>query len=171
MSYVASTNHGTLTSAKTPTNIAIKAIDFGADFNVIGHSSNEVRLVSNKSPLGREDRFRFACADVANIYTNSGIDRASQSQLKTGNKLLIGASSIHTFTNEDGDTYDKPIYGTTTITVPKDPAETQALLEDFVALMFAGMATWAKVNAVGTPYVGDRLWTMLRHVLLNQEVV
>lgn len=169
MSYTANTNHGTLTSAKTPTNVSIQAIDFDADFNVIAQSSNEVRLVSNKSPLGREDRFRFAVADVSNIYTNSGIDRASQSQLKSGTKLLIGASTIHTFTDENGNSYDKPMYGTFTCTVPKDPAETQALLEDFVGMMYAGMANYAKTGATGTPTVGARLWNMLRHVLENQQ--
>lgn len=169
MSYTASTNHGTLTSAKTPTNVAIKAIDFDADFNVIAQSSNEVRLVSNKSPLGREDRFRFAVSDVTNIYTNSGIDRASQSQLKSGTKLLIGASTIHTFTDENGNSYDKPMYGTLTLTAPKDPAETQALLEDFVGLLYAGAANYAKSSATGTPTVGARLWNMLRHVLENQQ--
>lgn len=169
MSYTATTNHGTLTGAKTPTNVGVKAIDFGADFNVISQSSNEVRLVSNKSPLGREDRYRFAVADVANIYTNSGIDRAAQSQLKSGTKILVGASTVHTFTDENGNTYDKPMYGTFTCTVPKDPAETQALLEDFVGMMYAGMAEWAKSAASGEPKVGDRLWNMLRHVLINQQ--
>jgi hypothetical protein len=168
--YTAITNHGSLTTAKAPQTIGATALNFGADFNVIAQSPNEVRLISNKSPLGREDKFRFAVSDVANIYTNSGIDRAAQSQLKTGTKILIGGSTVHTFTDENGNTYDKPMYGTFTMTVPKDPAESEELVADFVGMMFAAMSEWAKSEASGSPDMQSRLWNMLRHVLNPQEV-
>lgn len=171
MSYVAAANHGTLTSAKAQTFATPKALAFGSDFEKISESKDEVRLVSNKSPLGREDKFRFAISEVANIYANSGIDKALQSQLKSGTKILVSASNVHTFTDSTtGDVYDKPIFGTVTLTVPKDPAETSALVMDFVAYMMAGLADWALSGATGTPTEADRIWAMLRHRLSPSEI-
>lgn len=171
MSYVASANHGTLTSAKAQTFVTPKAINFGTDFEKVSESKDEIRLVSNKSPLGREDKFRFAISEVANIYSNSGIDKALQSQLKSGTKILVGASAVHTFVDSTtGDVYDKPIFGTITLTVPKDPAETSALVQDFIALLMAGLADYAAAAATGTPTEADRVWAMLRHRLSPSEI-
>lgn len=170
MSYTASANHGAMTSAKTQTYVTPKAIDFASDFNVIQSGTNDITLVSNKSPLGREDRFRFAYADVANIYSSSGIEKASQSQLKTGAKIVIVGSCVHTFTDTDGNSYDKPIYGTVTMTIPKDPAETSTLVDDFVSYLMAGLSDFAKTGASGTPTESGRLWNMFRHVVSPSEI-
>lgn len=171
MSYTASTNHGTVTSAKAQTFITPKALQFGDDYEKVAESKDEVRLVSNKSPLGREDKFRFAISEVANIYTNSGIDKAMQSQLKSGTKVLFGANSVLTFTDSGtGDVYDKPIYGTITLTVPKDPAITSAIVQDFVAQLMAGLADYAASAATGTPTEADRVWAALRHRLSPSEI-
>lgn len=171
MSFTASANHGTMTSAKSQTFVTPKAIDFGADFNKTVESAGAVSFISNKSPLGKEDRYRFMISEVANIYNNSGIDRANQSQLKTGIKIANTYRGIHTFTDATtGESYDKPIAATVTFTVPKDPAETQTLLEDLIAMVMAGLADFAKSAATGTPKESDRLWAQLRGVLAPSEI-
>jgi hypothetical protein len=171
MSYVVSTNHGSVTAAKSQTFVTPKALNFGADYELVSQSKDECRLVSNKSPLGSEDKFRFAISEIANIYTNSGIDKAFQSQLKTGTKILVGASSVLTFTDStSGDVYEKPIYGSITLTVPKDPAMTSTVVADFISQIMAGLADWAASAATGTPSESDRVWAMLRHRLAPSEI-
>jgi hypothetical protein len=169
--FVVTTNHGTMTSAKSQTFVTPKAIDFGSDFEKVMESKDELRLVSNKSPLGREDKYRFAISEVSNIYTNSGIDKALQSQLKSGTKILFGSSGVLTFTDAtSGDVYDKPIYGTVALTVPKDPAMTATVVADFIAQLMAGLADYAASAATGTPTEQDRIWAALRHRLAPSEV-
>lgn len=171
MAYVVSTNHGQVTLAKPQIFVLPKPLNFGADYEKVAESKDEVRFVSNKSPLGREDKFRFATSEVSNIYTNSGIDRALQSQLKSGTKILFGASSVLSFVDDtSGDTYDKPIYGTVTLTVPKDPAVTLEFVQDFIAQLMAGLADWADESASGTPTEAKRIWAALRHRLSPSEI-
>lgn len=171
MSFVVTTNHGSVSAAKSQTYVTPKALNFGDDYEVVNTSKDEVNLVSNKSPLGCEDKFRFAISNIANIYTNSGIDKAMQSQLKSGVKILCGASSVLTFTDSaTGDVYEKPIFGSITLTVPKDPAMTSAIVQDFIAQIMAGLADWAASGATGTPTESDRIWAMLKHRLTPSEI-
>lgn len=171
MAYSANANNGRVTPAKTPVVFSPYSWDWRSDFNVVKTTPEELRLVSNKSPLGRETAFRFGYTNVSNIYNNSGIDRAVQDQHKTGVRALVGCTKVYTFTDaETGSTYDKPAEAHLIMTVGKDPAVDVALITDLIATLMSGLYDYESGEGQGTATLPTRMLNMLRGILLPQKL-
>lgn len=171
MAYTPSTNDGVTTAAKTPTVLAPYAWMLNEDFNVVSTTPSEIRMISNKSPLGKETRLRFGYSNIANIYANSGIDKALQDQHKTGVRALVGCSKVYTFTDSvTGNSYDKPASAHLIVNMGKDPAVDVVLMSDLLRTLLLGLYNYAPTGSSNTGTAPDRVLNMLRGILVPQNL-
>lgn len=96
-------------------------VNYKADFRVQKNGTNDVTLVNLTSPVDRPERFRFAISDVANIYTNSGIDSSVWAANRQGQSLLIQVSEVYSVTDSTDPSFrvDLPIVCNITLKTPK----------------------------------------------------
>lgn len=170
MAYVGQANNGEVTLAKSLVTLDPYSWDWSKDFNVVKATPEEIRVISNKSPLGKETAFRFGAQTISNIYTNSGIDRAMQDQHKTGVRALVGCTKVYTFTDEvTGQTYDKPASCHLILNAGKDPAWDVDLTADLLKTLLMGLYDYAPVDG-STPATSPlRMLNMLRGILIPQK--
>lgn len=96
-------------------------VNFGADFRVQKNATTDVTLVNLTSPIDRPEKFRFAISDIANVYTNTGIDPSVWGASRQGQSLLIQVSEVLSVTDSADPSYrvDLPVVCNITIKTPK----------------------------------------------------
>lgn len=96
-------------------------INFGTDFRVQKNGTTDITLVNLTSPIDRPEKFRFAISDIANIYTNTGIDPSVWGANRQGQSLLIQLSEILSVTDSADPSYrvDLPVVCNITLKTPK----------------------------------------------------
>lgn len=115
-------------------------INFGKDFSVQKNGTTDVTLVNLTTPVDRPEKFRFAISDVANIYTNTGIDPSVWGTSKQGQSVLIQLTEILSVTDDADPKYrvDLPIQCNITLKVPKNGLITSDYLKTFIGRAVSG---------------------------------
>lgn len=96
-------------------------INFGKDFRVQKNGITDVTLTNLTSPIDQPEKFRFAISDIANIYTNTGIDPSVWGANKQGQSVLIQLSEVISVTDSTDPSYrvDLPVVCNITLKTPK----------------------------------------------------
>lgn len=105
-------------------------VNFGKDFRVQKNGITDVTITNLTCPLDQPEKFRFAISDIANIYTNSGVDPSVQGANKQGQSLLIQLSEVYSVTDSADPSYrvDLPITCNITFKSPKNSLITSDIL-------------------------------------------
>lgn len=105
-------------------------VNYKSDFRVQKNGTTDVTLVNMTSPVDRPEKFRFAISDIANIYTNTGIDPSAWGASKAGQSVLIQLSEIASVTDSTDPSFrvDLPLTCNITIKCPKSSLITPAYL-------------------------------------------
>lgn len=111
----------TAISGVTSLNFPRGLINFKADFRVQKNNTNDVTLINLTSPVDQPEKFRFAISDIANIYTNTGIDPSVWGANRQGQSLLIQVSEVFSVTDSADPSYrvDLPVVCNITLKTPK----------------------------------------------------
>lgn len=116
-------------------------INFAKDFRVQKSGVADVTLVNLTSPIDRAEKFRFALSDIANIYTNTGIDPSVWGANKQGQSLLVQLSEVISVTDSVDPSYrvDLPIVCNITLKTPKSSLISADQLITFVGRAVSGL--------------------------------
>lgn len=115
-------------------------INFATDFRVQKNGTTDVTLTNLTSPIDRPEKFRFALSDIANIYTNTGIDPSVWGANKQGQSLLIQLSEVISVTDTVDPTFrvDLPLTCNITVKAPKSSLITSDYLLAFIGRAVSG---------------------------------
>lgn len=116
-------------------------VNYKADFRVQKNGTNDVTLVNLTSPVDRSERFRFAISDIANIYTNSGIDPSVWAANRQGQSLLIQVSEVLSVTDSADPSYrvDLPMVCNITLKTPKSGLITSDMIMTLLGRAVSGV--------------------------------
>lgn len=114
--------------------IACPTLNFGVDYAVKDANASEATLVNLTGTVADVETIRIKRADVANVYTNSGIDPSYQAPSKRGQSIVTQINAVYTVSDSDDASYrvDLPVQCHLVLKLPHNP-----LLTEEVALELA----------------------------------
>lgn len=126
-------------------------INFKADFVVQKNAITDVTLVNMSSPLDRPEKFRFAVNDIANIYTNTGIDPSVWAASTKGESLLCQVTEVLSVTDTTDPSYrvDLPITCNITLKFPKNALITSTQLQTLLGRAVSGFYETGDLTTAG----------------------
>lgn len=98
-----------------------QVLNFNKDYRAkTDSSSKEIVLVNLTSPLDRPEKIRIAHSDIANVYSNSGIDASLSAPTKRGVSILCQETNVVSITDATDPDYriDLPVSYHLVIKVP-----------------------------------------------------
>lgn len=131
MARVTSTGYtDTAISGVSSLNFPRGLVNFAKDFSVQKNGTTDVTLTNLTCPIDQPEKFRFAISDIANIYTNTGIDPSVWGANRQGQSLLIQLSEVLSVTDSTDPDFrvDLPVTCNITFKVPKSSYITTASL-------------------------------------------
>lgn len=146
--------------------ITTAPVNFKDDFRVLRSGEGEARIVNTTTPLDRPEIFRFACQNISNVYTGSGIAPAMQGPLKTGRSILVQLSDIYSVEQAgvSEDLYQMPISGHLVLRVPNSEHITEELIFNHLSRLLAGLYDTGSDST-------SRLRGLVRGSLLPKDVL
>lgn len=97
MALTVNTNYGATGTTDHPAGTVSRQVanlNWLTDWGLKSATSSEVVLVNRLSPRDAKNKIRFSVTDVANVYTNSGIQANYQLPSRQGISLLAQATAI-----------------------------------------------------------------------------
>lgn len=96
----------TAISGATATQLTLPTLNYRADFRVSKDEPNEAILTNLTSPISQPERIRTAHSDVANVYSNTGIDPTMYYASKKGTQLLAQLTDVFKVTDSADAAYE-----------------------------------------------------------------
>lgn len=108
-------------SGVTSLNFPRGLVNFGKDFSVQKNGTTDVTLTNLTCPIDQPEKFRFAISDIANVYTNTGIDPSVWGANRQGQSVLIQLSEVLSVTDSTNPEFrvDLPVTCNITFKAPK----------------------------------------------------
>lgn len=124
----------------TPEFGAIPGLNWSADFAVSKDVPGEAILQNVTSPLNLPESFRFAQQTVANVYTNTGVEKSMYDISTRGTRILVQLNETYTLTDSEDPSYlvALPISCHMVLTIPNNQSLTQADVDNVIQRMLAG---------------------------------
>lgn len=146
--------------------IVASPVNFKEDFRILRSGDQEARIINVTSPIDRPEVFRFACQNISNVYTGSGIAPGMQGPLKTGRSVLVQLSDIYSVeqTGESEDLYQMPISGHLVLRVPNSEHITEEVILNHLSRLLAGLFDTGSDST-------SRLKGLVRGSLLPKDVL
>lgn len=126
-------------------------VNYAKDFRVQKNGTNDVTLTNLTSPVDQPEKFRFAISDIANIYTNTGIDPSVWGANRQGQSLLIQVSEVFSVTDSADPKYriDLPVVCNITLKAPKSNLITSDMLLTLLGRAVSGAFETGSTSADG----------------------
>lgn len=92
------------TNSTSTNTITVPQITWANEFAISNKklTPNECNVNNVTTPLGQPESFRFACQNIKNVYTDSGISPNYQKQNKSGKSLVIQETSVQSHKTYEG---------------------------------------------------------------------
>lgn len=102
--------------------LPISVLNYHEDFAVKSEVGSTLVLTNNTSPIDRPETIRYAVADVANVYKNTGVDPGYTLESKRGISLLAQLRAFYTVTDAAVPGYEKvlPVKAHLVLEIPCD---------------------------------------------------
>lgn len=78
----------------TPVSLPLGSVNFGADWVVQSTNNKEAWITNQTTPYDAPERFRFGRSEIANVFTNSGIDPNFMTTSKRGTSIVCQLNSV-----------------------------------------------------------------------------
>lgn len=116
-------------------------INYGADFRIKQSANNEVILTNLTCPTDQPEKFRIGYQEIADVYTNTGIQTSVQAPYKRGIKLLVQLTQVASITDDtDADfRIDAPISVQLIVKVPSIQEVTEEIILQSIGRLMSGI--------------------------------
>lgn len=141
--------------------IACPTLNFGVDFAVKESNASEATLINLTGTVSDVETIRVKRADVANVYTNSGIDPSYQAPSKRGQSVVTQINAVYTVTDTADASYrvDLPVQCHLVLKIPHNPLMTEGVALDLAKRCFSTLFDTGSTTS-------DRLKRVLRGSLV-----
>lgn len=131
----------TTTGDVTGKTLPIAGYVYGTTFRTKVNTPTEAVLVNLTSPIDRQEKLRFAYKEIADVYTNTGINPAYFPASKQGVQLLVQATDVWSISDSIDATYrvDLPISVHAVIKIPSCEYITQADILEAIGRSIGGL--------------------------------
>lgn len=119
--------------------IACPTLNFAVDYAVKDANASEAALVNLTGTVSDVETIRIKRADVANVYTNSGIDPSYQAPSKRGQSVVTQINAVYTVVDSSDASYrvDLPLQCHLVLKVPHNPLITEGVVLDAAKRCFS----------------------------------
>lgn len=112
--------------------VTCPTLNYGVDFAVKDSNSSEAVLVNLTGTVADVETIRVKRSDVANVYTNSGIDPSYQAPSKRGQSVVTQINAVYTVVDSADAAYrvDLPVQCHLVLKIPHNPLITEGVALD-----------------------------------------
>lgn len=120
---------------------SLHKLQVASDFALKSQTPNEVVLTNKTSPIDAPETMRMSTSRVANIYNNTGIEKAYQTLSKEGASLLIQDNTVLRLVDEttSSSVADLPVSVHIVLKYPKHPEITEVQVTEAAKRLFSGL--------------------------------
>lgn len=155
----------TAVSGATSATLSLPVLNYGVDWGKQTNSGSEAFITNVTVPLESPQRFKFARADVSNVYTNTGIDPNMMLPTKRGTSIVCQLTSVYDVVDTENAAFRQqlPISCHVVIKVPNNELITADVVKDYLCRTLAGLFETGSSNS-------ERLALLLRGSLLPSTI-
>lgn len=152
-------------SGATAATLSLPIINYRVDWGKQTNSGSEAFITNATAPLNAPQRFKFARTDIANVFTNSGIEPNMMTPSKRGVSVVCQLNSIFDVVDSENAAFKQqlPMSCHVVIKVPSSDLITSEVIKDYLCRTLAGLFDTGSSDT-------DRLTMLIRGSLLPSEM-
>lgn len=132
----------TAISGAKPATVTLPVLNYGIDWGVIENTAGQAAITNTKSSISAPRRLRFGQSKIADVYKNTGIDRALMQPSHNGTSILCQFTDTFSIIDTTDTKYEVllPVSAHLVLKVPNNDLLTPSvILDSIICPMLAGL--------------------------------